>query len=355
MTPVTGLAPASHDSLEGIPDPSETLQVFGHDEIADALLRAHASGKLHHAIILAGPRGIGKATFAYHAARFLIEAQAGGGTRDALRKANAQSPHFRQVAQRAHHSVLSIGRPLGDSGTFKTQITVDEVRRIGSFVSTRAHDGGWRTIIIDGAEDMNRNAANALLKSLEEPPPRTLFLLVAHQVTRLLPTIRSRCQVMAMRPLSPELMMHAIGALPVSIPEAGAEREQWLQSSGGSVRQAILLAEFGGNDISAALRQTFGSNEFDPRAASALASSLTGKAMDVQFALFCDMLRERLSEAARRGAAAGVPASAARVADALTDYEQDLAETNIYNLDRKQFVMAALARAHRVLVRMPTG
>src|SRR5690606_28014279 len=117
---------------------------------------------------------------------------------------NPASPLFRQIAQGSHPGVLHLTRPMNDkTKAFKSVVTVDEVRKVNRFLSMTSHDGGYRVVIVDPADDMNVNAANALLKTLEEPPPRTLFVLISHSLGSLLPTIRSRCQIIKLKPLAP--------------------------------------------------------------------------------------------------------------------------------------------------------
>ncbi len=345
----SGLAPAAHDSLDGIAEPSETLHLTGHEEAAGAILSAHRAGHLHHAIMLAGPRGIGKATLALRIARHLAQHGDPANAPDQLQDPDPASAVYRQVAGQASQSVLHITRPKNDSGGFRTQITVDEIRRIGAFLSSRAIGGGWRTVIVDPADDMNRNAANALLKSLEEPPERTLFLIVVHQPSRLLPTIRSRCQTIRLRPLDDAQMLQALSTMAVSIPQGENERAAWLARARGSVRMAILLAEYGGNDILEAIGEATGGRSFGLEAAHKLANALAGRGSDIGFTLYCDFLREGYAEAARRAAEEGRLPDAKRLTDANSAFLARLGETETYNLDRKQFVLSSLADYHGAL------
>ena len=150
----------------------------------------------------AGPRGIGKATFAYHVAHHLLTHPASRDAPDALARPDPATPLFRQMAMGAHPAILHLTRPFDDkSKKFKTVLTVEEIRRVSRFLSMTSHDGSYRVIIVDPADDMNTNAANALLKNLEEPPARTIFMLIAHSEGALLPTIRSRCQMIRLSPL----------------------------------------------------------------------------------------------------------------------------------------------------------
>ena len=157
----------------------------------------------HHALLLTGPKGIGKATFAFHLAHHLLSHPRGEDAPETFGRPDPASAVARQVASGAHPAVLHLTRPYDErTKKFKSAITVDEVRRVGRFLSLRAHDDSYRVVIVDPADEMNRNAANALLKSLEEPPARAIFLLISHAPGTLLPTIRSRCQVLRFASLS---------------------------------------------------------------------------------------------------------------------------------------------------------
>lgn len=341
----SGLAQTAHDSLDGIAEPGEAFHLVGHDEAAERLAAAYRAGRLSHAVILAGPRGIGKATLAFRMARYLAAHPDAADAPAHLADPDPQSPLYRQIARQAHPAVLHITRPANESGGFKTRITVDEIRRIGGFLS-RSHDGGWRTVIIDPADDMNRNAANALLKNLEEPPARTLFVIIAHQPSRLLPTIRSRCQTMTLRALDDTEMLQALAPLPVTVPENVDERAAWLSQARGSVRMAILLAEYGGNDILQSIEAATAGQTLGLDVAHKLASALAARGADVGFTLYCDFLREGYAEAARRSAEQGHLHQAKQVADAHTVFAEALRDTETYNLDRKQFILSTLAAYH---------
>jgi dTMP kinase len=197
------IAPEQHDTLDGVPEPSETRRLVGHEPGAGMLTAAYRSGKLPHALIFSGPVGIGKATLAFHLAHHLLKhPDFERRRRKTLPLPIRRSSLFRQIATGAHPSVLHLTRPQNDkTKSFKTVVTVDEIRKVSRFLSMTSHDGSYRVVIVDPADDMNTNAANALLKNLEEPPARTLFILIVHAPGSLLPTIRSRCQVVRLTPL----------------------------------------------------------------------------------------------------------------------------------------------------------
>ena len=216
------VTPEQADTLPGIPDPAGNPFLFGHEEQADGLAAAFQSGKMHHALLFTGPPGIGKATLAFHLAWHLLKVRDPSNAPERLVAPDTGSAIWRQVASGAHPGVLHLTRPFDEKNKkFKQVITVDEIRRVGRFLSRTAHDGGYRVVIIDSADDMNTNAANALLKNLEEPPRATLFILISHSPGRLLPTIRSRCQVLRFQPLGEgdlAKVLEAIGAeMPVTM------------------------------------------------------------------------------------------------------------------------------------------
>src|SRR5438309_2362130 len=185
--------------------PRETTDLFGHREAETALLNAYRSGRIPHAWLIGGAQGIGKATLAYRMARFVL------AHRDPLaadvRHAEAlqvdpSDPVARHIAAGAHGSLLTLERSLNDKGVMRTVITVDETRETISFFGSTAAVDGWRVCIVDTVDELNPNAANALLKILEEPPQQSLFLLVSHAPSRVLPTILSRCRKLPLRALA---------------------------------------------------------------------------------------------------------------------------------------------------------
>lgn len=171
--------------------PRENLKLFGHDKQREALLNAFHSERFPHGWIIAGPVGIGKATFAFHMARYILSGRQDGNT-----TFDENEPFYRRIVAQSHGDVWT----LGDEET--REIGVESVRELNGFLNQTSAEEGWRVVIIDGADTLNRNAANALLKRMEEPPPQTVFFLTTAFPGRLLPTIRSRCQLLTLNPLN---------------------------------------------------------------------------------------------------------------------------------------------------------
>lgn len=237
----TGAEPMPEaDRVPGAPHPREAGRVIGQEAAVADFLRSASGGRLHHAWLLAGPRGVGKATLAWAIARWLLD----GGAPDSL-ATDPDSPLARRMRALSEPRLALVRRPFNDkTGRHSAEITVEEIRRLLGFFQLTATDGGRRVAIIDAADEMNPSAANALLKLLEEPPPGTVLLLVAHRPARLLPTIRSRCRLLRLGPLAP-------GPLAEVLDQAGAdvapeEAAGLAALSGGSAGEALRLLGQGG-------------------------------------------------------------------------------------------------------------
>lgn len=193
-----------------------TPYLFGHEEVQEAVVSAINTGTLHHGIILAGPEGIGKSTLAYHVARTLLDYQGGDGGLFGPAEVESLSvsdthPVFRKVAGGSHPDLLIL-KTREDEKTGKMQkfITVDDARKVASFLSLTPAESQYRVVIIDSVDEMNVNAANAILKILEEPPRNAYLILLSHSVGKLLPTIRSRCRTFKLSPLSDDAFSKAL-------------------------------------------------------------------------------------------------------------------------------------------------
>lgn len=341
-------APEQHDTLPDIPEPAENALLLGHEAARAMLARAYRAGKLPHALLLAGRQGIGKATLAFHLAHHLFSHPDHSRAPEELSPAEPLSQNFRLAAQGAHPGLLHLTRPYVERDKkFKTVITVDEIRRVSRFLSLTPADGGYRVVIVDPADDMNTSAANALLKSLEEPPPRTLFVLIAHSPGRLLPTIRSRCQTIKLEPLEPEILQDLLVRLGAELPQGANERRLLIEQAGGSVRDAILMTQFGGLEIAQVVERISAAPRFDVAQAHKLADAVAGRDRQVQFELFNRTVLDRIAEAASNVAISGAAANAARLASLWEEVAETIRQTEIFNLDRRQHVLGLLTRLHQ--------
>jgi DNA polymerase III subunit delta' len=241
------------DDIDEATHPRATGLLFGHAGAEAALLTAYRSGRMPHGILIAGPKGIGKATLAYRLARFVLahpdpvapDVQTAGS----LEVAPA-NPVARRIAARAQPDLLVIERTVNERGVLRNQIAVEDIRRTVPFFGSTAGEGGWRIAIVDAVDDLNRFGANALLKVLEEPPKRALLLLVAHSAARVVPTLRSRCRIVTLRPLAERDVAAAAAAATQSEPD-DPNIAAAAAASDGSVARALALLD----DGALALRQ----------------------------------------------------------------------------------------------------
>jgi DNA polymerase-3 subunit delta' len=347
MSAYERIAPEQYDSLPDVPEPSESVRLRGHHDIAGTILSAYRSGRLHHGLLLHGPRGIGKATFAFRFAHHLLRHPRAAASPTDLDPGEPGSALHRQIATGAHASVLHLTRPQDrEGGKFRTAITVDEIRRVGNLLQHTAHDGGHRVVIVDSADDMNANAANALLKNLEEPPGHCVFLLISHQPGALLSTIRSRCQAYRFHPLGDEDVLAVLESVGEPLPKDAETRRALLAQAAGSPRNAILMSRYGGLDIVATIEAILTGSAFDVATAHRLAEAVSARGSEVQFSLLNDALLERIAAGARRAGAAGDIVGSGRLAELWRRVNEAIRRTEIYNLDRRQHVVGTLMRMH---------
>jgi len=331
--------------------PRATAALYGHAEAERTLLDAYRSGRLPHAWLISGPAGIGKATLAYRMARFVLAhpdpaakaAQAAVSLAVAADQAVA-----RRVAAQAQGDLLVLERVINErTGKLYQDIRVEDVRRSVSFFGSTAGEGGWRIAIVDCVDELNPSGANALLKILEEPPRRALLLLVSHSAARVLPTIRSRCRLLALRPLSADDVARAAAAA-LGREAADDDIKAAAAVADGSVARALALLDGDAlalrNDILALLAKL---PALDPQALHALGDRLYGTDAAL-LAAFVDTVNSWLS--AQLGGGANDPARLARVADTWDKINQAARDAQEYNLERKPLVFGvfgALAETMR--------
>lgn len=303
------------DRAEGAPHPRETQKLIGQDGAEAAFLDAFNTGRMHHGWLITGPRGVGKATLAWRIARFLLatpEADEGGLFGDAPSAPETldiapDHPVSRRLLAGSDPGLFHITRSVNEkTGRLRDMIVADDVRRLNQFLQLSATDGGRRVVILDCADDMNVQAANALLKMLEEPPARTTLLLVSHQPARLLPTIRSRCRELRLSPLAASEMAQALSQAGV---DASADAAALAELSGGSVGEAVRLVTLGGLNIYAELVAIVGTMpQLDRARALKLAEAAATRGAEDKLDLLLGLLDLLLARLARSGAIGGPPA-----------------------------------------------
>jgi DNA polymerase-3 subunit delta' len=332
--------------------PRENFALFGHAEAEQTLLESYKSGRIPHAWLIGGPPGIGKATLAYRLARFVLahpdpkSPEVQNATSLAVDEDNLVA---RRIAAQAQGDLLVLERVINEqTGKLYTVIRVDDVRRSVGFFGSTPGEGGWRIAVVDAVDDLQREGANALLKVLEEPPARTLLLLLSHAPGRELPTIRSRCRRLLLRPLTDEDVARAV-AHATGRDADDAEVTAAVAAADGSVGRALRFLD----EKALALRQRV-LDLFaqlpnpDPRALHALGDAIGGSEPQT-LAAFMDLVNGWLS--AQLDTNASTNLRMAEVAQAWEKVNRAARDVEIYNLERKPLVFSVfglLSQAARI-------
>jgi len=343
------MSPADDDAA--VRHPRETTALFGHAQAEQSLLDAYRGGRIPHAWLIGGEAGIGKATLAYRMARFVLAnpLPSAPAVQSATSLAVAPDhPVTRRTANEAHSDLLVLRRVINEkTGKLYTEIRVDDVRRCVPFFGSTAGEGGWRVAIIDSVDELNASGDNALLKVLEEPPPRALLLLVSHAPGRVLPTIRSRCRMLMLQPLSAADAVQATAAAldrEADDPDIKAAAE----AADGSVARALDLLEGDALELRQQVIELLARlPAVDPRALHKLGTRGAGTEA-ATLAAMIDAINAWLS--ARLQTGPKEPQAMARVAHAWEAINKARLDLEAYNLDRKPFVFStfrALAEAAR--------
>ena len=332
-----------------------------------SVLESAAQDQVHHAWIIAGPEGIGKATFAYRLAKYLLSStdeREGGG--DGL-QVQPSSVANRQVLTLSHPGLMVIRRSYDiKNKRFPTAITVDDVRRLKDFLTHKAAGGNWRIVVVDRADEMNINAANALLKSLEEPPTRTIFLLIVNELGRMLPTIRSRCRLLHLQPLNDDDLIDAAMQSVNESDGIAIDRNALLQllpTAMGSVRRLLSLATGDGAAVEKSVTDFYNSIlRTNPWSGWHLTAEKYASAqMQTSYELFLQLMLERManlikarvggssSEMDQRLANTIIPAEAVtRWVELWEQLQQERQRVKTLNLDKTQFLLDTMARIRKV-------
>lgn len=316
-----------------VPHPRAQYQLMGAEAAERSLADALARGRLHHAWLLCGPEGIGKATFAYRATRWLLGARPDPG--HGLLGASPADPVSRLVETGAHPDLLVLERAM-EGGRLRKSISVEDMRALPEFFAKSPSMGGYRIAIVDAADDLNANSANALLKTLEEPPQHAVLFLVAHRPARLLPTIRSRCRRLSFRPWDEAAVSRFLMDLTDADDDEAAQLAAMAQGSPG-LALALKAADAGALEQLARHAVVSG---LPPEVRQRLTDSFRGGEGADRFDLFIQRLAANV-----RATALTAPG---RQADRLAEVWSALAglpdEVAALNLDRTDAVLAALDR-----------
>jgi DNA polymerase-3 subunit delta' len=321
--------------------PRQTTSFFGHSDAEQTLLQAYRSGRFPHAWLIGGPPGIGKATLAYRVARFVLahpDPRAPGVQQVTSLAVDPSHPVARRVATQAHGDLLVLERTLNEqTGKLYTAIRVDDVRRTVSFFGSTAGEGGWRIAIVDAIDDLQREGANALLKVLEDPPQRSLLLLVSNAPGRELPTIRSRCRRLLLRPLAIEDVALALSEA-TGKDAAEPDVRQASEAAEGSVGRALALLDGSVLALRQRVLELFAQlPNPNPRALHALGEAIGGtdpKPLETFMDLVNGWLSARLSEGSR------TKSQMAHIAETWEKVNRAAREAETYNLERKPLVFS---------------
>ncbi len=310
------------DCLEGFSHPREVGTLIGHEDAEKQFLESFNSGRFHHAWLVTGVKGVGKASFAYRAAKFLLTQDGDGGglfgPPDSLDPASDHSA-LSLIQAEAHPGLSVLKRRYDPKGKklFKV-IRIDDVRSLSNFFGLKSSDGGWRVVIVDTVDDMNVNAANAFLKILEEPPERTIFFLLSHTPAGLLPTIRSRCRQLPLRPLSANQVTEVVLRHDQHVSEQALETLVSLAE--GSPGKALSLLNSGGSEVFSAILSLFATYpKFDPDKLHGLADIAGKKDGEGTYRIICELFPWWLSRLVRAS-------STGYVGSSLVDGEQAIME-----------------------------
>ncbi len=335
------------DQLAGMPAPNVNRVLVGHRTVADRICGLYTAGRLHHAWLLRGQRGIGKATLAFRLASHILRHSDPAQAPPTMTQSTDNDPVDRQLASGAQPNCLYLSRPWQQrEKRFKTELTVAQIQRANKFFHATAAGDAWRVCIVDSVDDMNRNAANALLKLLEEPPRRSVFFLINHRAGQSIATLRSRCQFANLQPLDAKELVEALAAIGL---DAGPDAARIADLADGSVRRAAQLIAGESLSLNDELTKLLGTlrgkpdwaglHGFADKVAARGKNDLYQLSLDLALADLHRDVRLNASKNTTTGEAQQQRKRLARLAGLWEKTSEAARVVESYNLDRKQLIL----------------
>lgn len=334
------------DNISDFPSSFEVKQLFGHNKIKEQLLNRFVNISSSSALLFEGISGVGKAGIAFQLAWNLID-----NSLQQWKDIDFSAPLYEQMVTNSCASFLYVARRYEKKqDNFQQSISIDDIRKITSFLQKTNQSSGWRIILIDSINSLNYAAENALLKILEEPPQKSLFILISHGKSGALDTTKSRCQRFLFQPLSNDDLLKAVEQLNcydfLSLDQL--ERNKMLELASGSMRDLLLFSCYGGGEIIKEIDDILQSDNFVTSKAMSISVALSHKDAQSQYNLLFSYLLQIIHQHAKKFAIEGNSQQAKRFSDFWFEFKNKISQTDIYNLDKKQTIFLALNEVHKI-------